>query len=418
MFMYSVHFYEAKLNFDTNFFNTLRSSLEITLHVWYPAAGRLTVSPINGKLDLLCNNGGALMVEAKTEVEISQLGELTQYKPFYEKLVHKPGFNGGFSDMPLVVVQVTWFRCGGYSIGVGASHSLFDGKGFFNFLRSWALRASSNEVSEQLMPVHERGYLLIHQGSKLGKNGVFRVPAFDHLHHLIELASACGDSERKTGRCRFSEMDFIAMEDNYAFKTFRLSKEIVESLKRKVSNRGPLSGFSTFEVVAAHLWKVRSKSLGLRGENKVCLQFSMDARAKVVPPLSTEFSGNAYVMASIFTTAKALEEEPISTTAYKIREAKESITDEYIRAYLIALDAPQKSLPPLPELTIVSDLRNLPFHCADFGHGHAASAALLPSPLPQSAFLMRAPNEEGAIDVSLGLPLQIANAFSHCFLHV
>ncbi|ERM97604.1 hypothetical protein AMTR_s00173p00014210, partial [Amborella trichopoda] len=85
----------------------------------------------------------------------------------------------------------------------------------------------------------------------------------------------------------------------------------------------------------------------------------MDTRTKVVPPFSADFTGNADVMASIFTTAKPLEEETISTTAYKIKEAKESIINEYIRAYLIALDAPQKSHPQFPELTIVSDLRNL-----------------------------------------------------------
>lgn len=108
--MYLVFFYNpshAIKNLSLNsVFSSLKSGLEETLSVWYPAAGRLCPNQNDGKLDLWCNNNGATLVEAVTQVKISQLGDLSQYNDFLEKLVYKPVFDGNFSNMPLVVAQV------------------------------------------------------------------------------------------------------------------------------------------------------------------------------------------------------------------------------------------------------------------------------------------------------------------------
>ena len=106
--MYLVFFYNpSRKNLSgDSVFGSLKSSLEATLSVWFPAAGRLSLNPSDGKLDLWCNNGGAILVEAVTQVRISDLGDLKEYNEFHEKLVFKPAFNGNFSDMPLLVAQV------------------------------------------------------------------------------------------------------------------------------------------------------------------------------------------------------------------------------------------------------------------------------------------------------------------------
>lgn len=109
--MYLVFFYEHENNNlfvdRDSVFRGLKCGLEEALSVWYPAAGRLTLNPSDGnKLNLWCNNKGAILLEAETQVEISELGDLSQYNDFLEKLVYKPVFDGDFSQMPLVVAQV------------------------------------------------------------------------------------------------------------------------------------------------------------------------------------------------------------------------------------------------------------------------------------------------------------------------
>ncbi|KAL6345798.1 hypothetical protein AAG906_017550 [Vitis piasezkii] len=431
--MYLVFFYNPShalknLSIKT-VFSSLKSSLEETLSAWYPAAGRLTLNPSDGKLELWCNNGGAILVEAVTQVQISELGDLSEYNEFHEKLVFKPSFNGNFSDMPLLVAQVTRFGCGGYSVGVGTSHSLFDGPAVFDFLRAWAsnttMIGSTGLDHQQHKPVHDRGTLLACMRSqpasaKLGKNpnSVSRVAAIDHLYLLIKQAASDWNhvSDGKLGGQKLSHMG-SSNQDNYVLKTFHLNVSMIESLKRKIfgEKRGSLP-CSSFEVVAAHLWKARTKALGLRKERMVCLQFAVDTRTKMVPPLPQGFSGNAYVLASIALTAGELEEESHGSLIERIKEAKNSVTTDYICAYMEALEAPQTSLPPLKELTLVSDWTRMPFHKVNFLHGEAAFVSPLVPPITQVAYFMHSPTESRSIDVRIGLLPQTLTAFSHHFL--
>lgn len=115
--MYVVFFYNNPLPSDLaghsmpldSVFSSLKSGLEEALSIWYPAAGRLSLNHSSGigKLDLWCNNKGAILVGATSPVRISQLGDLSQYNEFYEKLVHKPDFGDNFSEMPLVAAQAS-----------------------------------------------------------------------------------------------------------------------------------------------------------------------------------------------------------------------------------------------------------------------------------------------------------------------
>ncbi|KAK8482526.1 hypothetical protein V6N13_031254 [Hibiscus sabdariffa] len=425
MLMYVVLFYKASFAYRNlsldSVFNSLKSGLEETLSTWYPAAGRLSLNQGDGKLNLWCNNGGAVLVEAVTSAKILQLGDLSQYNEFFEYLAYKPAFPGNFSDMPLIVAQVTRFGCGGYSIGIGTSHSLFDGPATYDFLRAWASNSAilKEKRSTQLYkPVHERGSLLVgnHQGlTKLPESGssATRAAAIDHLYQLIKQAMA-GQTQNFGGSRNLPNMG----NSNLVLRTFHLSGAMIESLKSKVfgDRRGSFS-CSSFELVAAHLWKARTKALGARKGAMVCLQFAVDIRNKMHPPLPKGFSGNAFVLASVASTAEELENGSHETTVEKIKAAKNSICNEYVIAYNQALDGgAQGSLPPINELTLVSDWTRMPLHTIDFLHAHAAYVSPLFSPMPQVAYFIQNPNDLRGIDVRIGLPPQSLNAFSHYFL--
>ena len=162
--------------------------------------------------------------------------------------------------------------------------------------------------------------------------------------------------------------------------------------------------------------QARTKALGVRKGTMVCLQFAVNIRNKMVPPLPKGFSGNAYVLASVSLTAEELEAGTHEATVEKIKEAKNSISNDYVIAYNQALDGPQGTLPPMNELTLVSDWTRMPFHRIDFLHGEAAYASPLLSPIPQIAYFMQNPNDLRGIDVRIGLLPQTLNAFSHYFL--
>ncbi|GMI92457.1 BR-related AcylTransferase1, PIZZA [Hibiscus trionum] len=427
LLMYVVFFYKSSAAFQNlslgSIFSCLKSGLEETLSIWYPAAGRLSLNPSDGKLNLWCNNGGAVLVEAVTSAKIIELGDLSEYNEFFEHLVYKPDFHGNFSEMPLVVAQVTRFGCGGFSIGIGASHSLFDGPATYDFLHAWASNSAilkQKRGTELYKPVHERGALLVDDRrlTKLPESGssATRVVAIDHLYQLIKQAMTAQTSGPDNMKFTTGNTHEVG-NSNLVLKTFHLSGAMIESLKSKVlSERRSSFSCSSFDLIAAHLWKARTKALGVSKGAMVCLQFAVDIRNKMVPPLPTGFSGNAYVLASVALTAEELEAGSHEAIVEMIKDAKSSVNNDYVIAYNQALDGPQGSLPPLNELTLVSDWTRMPFHKIDFLHGEAAYASPLLSPVPQVAYFMQNPTELRGVDMRIGLFPQTINAFSQYFL--
>ncbi|KAG4144784.1 hypothetical protein ERO13_D05G060000v2 [Gossypium hirsutum] len=426
LLMYVVFFYKSSAAYQNlpldSIFSCLKSGLEETLSIWYPAAGRLSLNPSDGKLNLWCSNDGAVLVEAVTSAKIIELGDLSQYNEFFEHLAYKPDFHGNFSEMPLVVAQVTGFGCGGYSIAIGSSHSLFDGPATYDFLHAWASNSAilkQKRGTELYKPVHERGALLVKNPgiTKLPESGssATRAVAIDHLYQLIKQAMSgqtCGP-DTKFGSGKLPDVG----NSNLVLKTFHLSGAMIESLKSKVfGERSGSFSCSSFELLAAHLWKARTKALGVMKGSMVCLQFAVDIRKKTVPPLPEGFSGNAYVLASAALTAEELEAGSHEDIVDKIKEAKRSISNDYVIAYNQALDGPQGTLLPLNELTLVSDWTRMPFHKIDFFHGEAAYVSPLLSPIPQVAYFMQDPIDSRGVDMRIGLLPQSLNAFSHYFL--
>lgn len=221
----------------------------------------------------------------------------------------------------------------------------------------------------------------------------------------------------KAGKKTLSELCNLNKQ-RCKLKTFFMNEETLQTLKSQVLASGQLSGnCSTFEVLAAHLWRVRVKALGLNSTTKICLQFPVNARNRLEPPLGKNFSGNAFVLASTSCYVSEVIGEPLHCTVLRVQTAKNAVRDEYIRSYLKALEASDKFFPSMRELTIVSDWRNIPYHCVDFGWGKAACAAPLATPVPQTIYVMKSPDQSNAgVHIRVGLhPDQVDSFHNHLY---
>lgn len=420
--LYTVFFYRAseQQQISDGSVETVRKALEKVFMSWYPAAGRFCINEETGKLEIDCNGAGAVLLEARTDVTLDDLGILWNYKPFYEKLV--PGACSSSSSpedlslKPVVVAQVTRFGCGSLSIGFGYSHSLFDGIGAFNFLEAWAALSKSTDGQERLQqPNHSRALLLTTSPS--GNESIYNqfnsMPVQD-LYGIPMNATASDDKSWETTLSELCNLNKQGCE----LKTFFVKKETLETMKSQALASEQLSGnCSTFEVLAAHLWRARVKALGLNSTTKICLQFPVDARNRLEPPLGKNFSGNAFVLASTSCYVSEVVEEPLHCTVGRVQIAKNAVRNEYIGSYLKALEASDKFFPSMRELTIVSDWRKIPFHCVDFGWGEAACAAPLATPVPQTTYIMQSPDQNNAgVHIRLGLhPDQVDSFQNHLY---
>lgn len=158
--------------------------------------------------------------------------------------------------------------------------------------------------------------------------------------------------------------------------------------------------------------------MGVRKEATVCLQFAVDTRNKVTPPLPAGFSGNAYVLASVAMAAGELERVSLKAIVEKIRVAKESVNNDYVNSYMESLQSSQQqsSLPPLKELTLVSDWTRMPFHNIHFFPTKSAYVSPLFPPIPQVAYFIQNPDDDRAVHVRIGLLPGNLDAFCSYFL--
>lgn len=119
--------------------NTLRDSLSRALVPFYPLAGRLR-SIDRGRLELDCNAEGALFFEAESEAKLDDIDHFSP-SPEYHYLVPTLDYSVPIHELPLVLAQLTRFKCGGISLSIMISHTVVDGPSAVHFISEWATLA-------------------------------------------------------------------------------------------------------------------------------------------------------------------------------------------------------------------------------------------------------------------------------------
>ncbi|XP_028124854.1 shikimate O-hydroxycinnamoyltransferase-like [Camellia sinensis] len=114
----------------------MKLGLSRVLVPFYPMAGRLGRDE-DGRIEIDCNAEGVLFVEAVTEACVDDFGD---FAPTLElrQLIPTVDYSGGISSYPLLVLQVTYFKCGGVSLGVGMQHHVADGASGLHFVNTWS----------------------------------------------------------------------------------------------------------------------------------------------------------------------------------------------------------------------------------------------------------------------------------------
>lgn len=125
---------------------TLVDSLSRVLIHFYPIAGRLQW--IGGsRLQLHCNSKGVQFIEAESESKLDDLGDFS-LTPEVEHLIPAVDYSTPITELPLLLVQLTRFSCGGISLSLMISHAVVDGQSALHFISEWARIARGDTVGE------------------------------------------------------------------------------------------------------------------------------------------------------------------------------------------------------------------------------------------------------------------------------
>ncbi|XP_010514622.1 PREDICTED: BAHD acyltransferase At5g47980-like [Camelina sativa] len=117
---------------------TLKTSLSKTLTKFHPFAGR-----VNG-VTIDSTDEGAVFVDARVDCPLSDFLRSPDTKSLQQLL---PVDAEPIPTWPLLLVQATYFKCGGMAIGICIAHKLADAASLSTFIQSWAATARGESDS-------------------------------------------------------------------------------------------------------------------------------------------------------------------------------------------------------------------------------------------------------------------------------
>ncbi|KAJ7542536.1 hypothetical protein O6H91_10G110500 [Diphasiastrum complanatum] len=412
-FMYTLHVYNGKAN-SIAAHHVLIQALQKVLVLYYPAAGRIMRNEDTGHKEIACSGEGAMFVEAIVHLELKDLGDLRHVNPELEKrFVYQLRPT---SENPLLVVQITSFSCGGFILGLGWRHELFDGFSVAQFLTAWADLARGTPLSAISPPNHNRRLLQPQHSSvdtvdfeQIIKKRFFGIP--------ILKEDDLNKNRKNSWESTLNDFSSSGFLPKYITKMFQISEEMVASLKQKAMDGELISTCSAFDVITAHAWLSRVKAMEINPSERILLEFAVNGRPKTIPPLPENFVGNAFIMASHNCTAGDILNSSFQDIVRRVQLAKATITDAYIRTNISTLEGTNtKALPSFRETSIFTDWTKFPYDLIDFGWGPALFVTPVAMPLLDVIFVIRSGAESSGITVRLGLRPSYMDKFEQIFL--
>ncbi|KAI3965618.1 hypothetical protein MKX01_010575 [Papaver californicum] len=356
----SVYFYRP--NGASNFFDStvLKEALSKVLVPFYPVAGRLRRDE-NGRVEIDCNREGVLFVEAETTSVIDDFGD---FAPTLElrQLIPTVNYSGHISSYPLLVLQVTRFKCGGVSLGVGMEHHLADGASGLHFFNTWSDMARGLNLT--IPPFINR--TLLHARNP-------PTPVFHHVEYQppppMKTPSHSPNSQPAPG-------------SSTSVAIFKFTRDQLNILKCKYKEGANITvNYSSYVMLASHVWRSVCRARDLPADQETKLYIATDGRSRLRPTLPPGYFGNVLFSATPIAVSGDLVSKPQTYTAGRIHDALLRMDDEYLRSALGYLEL-QPDLTALargahtfrcPNIAITSWGR-MGLHDADFGWGRAIFA--------------------------------------------
>ncbi|KAF2289195.1 hypothetical protein GH714_029347 [Hevea brasiliensis] len=352
-----------------------RAVAEVLLVPYYFMAGRLNFNKDTKRMELLCNNAGALFVAATSRLALKDLGNLSLPNSTFHHFIHRPGLYKSLAEKALLTIQallllrhyyclfvllvfsVTRFSCGSFSIGFMTNHGIVDGKSAGDMFENLASICRGEGLKAKVVH-NDRTYL------KARNPPIIKYPHKEYVN-LSEISSSASSF---TAPDQLSPSPLVfANKFKYIHKLFSFSPEMIKSLKGKAQIT-----CTSFEAIVAHVWRARSMAVFDNLEEYSTVLFAVDIRSKISPNLPDGFVGNGVITA--FATAKVgdLVKKPLSFSVGKMKEGRERVTDEYIRSVIDWLEV-HRGIPATRNGNFyVSAWWKLPFNELDFGFGKAS----------------------------------------------
>ncbi|XP_047045531.1 benzyl alcohol O-benzoyltransferase-like [Lolium rigidum] len=325
--------------------SVIRRALGQALVHYYPLAGRLR--EVEGrKLVVDCTGEGVLFVEADADVRLAELERGAGLRPPFpcmDQLLFDVEGSGGVLGCPLLLIQVTRLLCGGLVLTLRLNHTICDPIGIAQFLNAVGEFARGLPVPT-VAPAWSRDLLEARSPPS---------PSFPH---------------REYNHVPLPPPPPSAADDDMVMRSFTFTSADIAAIKKRLP---PLlrDTATSFEVLTASLWRARTEALEIPPGQDAWLVFIANFRAFPELSLPAGYYGNACVPPTALTDAATLRHGSIGDAVALVRQAKATVTAEYVRSTLDVLVLRGRPCLAVHNVFAVSDNRHAGFSRVDFGWG-------------------------------------------------
>lgn len=364
----TIYFYTRSSNNWQMVVQTLKTSLTTTLVHFYPLAGRLA-SITGGRLELNCNADGIPFIEAYADVKLADLDDFFEY-PIFDQLIPSVDYrNTPLEEVPLLLLQVTRFLCGGWSLGFCISHVAVDGQSALHFLSEWARVCRGQPLDSP--PYLDRKVLRAGYPATTTCVNKNIEPHAQSSPPPLLLGQASNESER----IQETTVTMLKLTENLVKK--------LQNVANENQNTDTKRRFTRYEAVTAHAWRTACKIRNLTPEQKTSIGICIDIRRRMNPPLPEKYFGNAIIDVIATGTSGELLSNTLGFVSGKIRDTIDQVNDEFVNSVIDFLKC-QEDLSQFQDLQLIKDEEGafygnpnlgviswitLPMYGIDFGWG-------------------------------------------------
>ncbi|KAK4430464.1 Benzyl alcohol O-benzoyltransferase [Sesamum alatum] len=322
----------------------IRDAMAKALVFYYPFAGRLR-EMAGRKLVVECTGEGVLFIEADAELSLQQLGG-TLHPPFpwMEELLYDVPGSGGVVNCPLLLIQVTRLKCGGFIFSLRLNHTMSDAVGLIQFMTAVGELARGAETPS-IQPVWQR-YILNARDP----------PHVSFTHHEYDNTSDAKGT-------------LTPLED-MVHRSFFFGAAEISTLRSRLPPY--LRRCSTFDLLTACLWRCRTIAISPDPYEEIRILTTVEFRRRFNPPLPAGYYGNAVAFSTAITTAGSLSKKPLDYALELVRKMKSKVTAEYVKSVVDLMVIRGRPHFTTARTYVVSNLTRAGFENVDFGWGTAA----------------------------------------------
>ncbi|KAG9525781.1 hypothetical protein KCV07_g1154, partial [Aureobasidium melanogenum] len=384
----AIWFFDARLSVDARepaLFRSLELSFRETLSRWPHWSGQLRwavdndglstphlgrpVITYGGKNDVgvdwtivTCDTELASMIPSREARSTTDKVWMATNLPPELQAASKLAFSNlaDFEGLPGIAVQLTAFKCGGWSVHIKLAHCLSDAQSLLTFMHAWAAQSRKSE-SILSHPVFDPKMLDRHAGTvglkqpdpeMVAKARGLPMHRFDwwatdapgYPDWALASSAATMPVSDVSETQQLSPSTFppwptwdTALPVEHVQITFSAAEvgRMRDAARVTLPPQSSEQRISRLDSLLSHIWMLINRARGhLNRENNVYLDITLGLRSRLSPPLASGFVGSPLLLAYIAKSGVDASTGPIGQIAGEIRSTLAQFTPESVSAYI------------------------------------------------------------------------------------